>query len=306
MRDAINFSIVTPTFNYGHYLARAMDSVLTQPGDDFEMIVVDDGSTDDTAETVRRYQTRSRALSYIYQQNRGLSAARNRGVKSSRGRYLLFLDADDALLPTSLQTFRSIIDEPDAVDFVLAGRIHVTSKGLIKTISTKPLSASCNDNVISLFRSRPISIVNGNNVVHRRVFDRLSFPETVRLWEDRVFYAQLFACYSGKAIADPVVTVYSHHGSLSHNVDLVRRDGPKTVDLLFDPAVLPSSLMPFRAEYEAVVQGILFDTLYASGLYQEAVDAFHKMMQVSSIRALPPQRIRRYLKMKLALLRAKP
>lgn len=305
MSDGTKFSIVIPTLNYGQYLARAMDSVLAQSGDDYEMIVVDDGSTDDTAELVHSYQKRSKTLSYIYQENRGLSAARNRGVQSSKGRHLLFLDADDALLPTALQTFRSIIDEPGAVDYVLAGRVHVSSKGLIKTIGTKPLSPLRHENFLSLFRSRPIRIVNGNNVVHRRVFDRLSFPETVRLWEDRVFYAQLFALYSGKSVAEPVVTIYRHRDSLSHNVALVRQDGPKTIDLLFDPAVLPPSLMPFRAVYTSAVQRILFDTLYASGMYREAVEAFHGLMQVSPVRALMPQSIRRYLKMRITLLRAR-
>ena len=296
------FSIVIPAFNYGHYLARAMESVLAQSGDDYELIVVDDGSSDHTADVVNSYQNGSSPLTYVFQQNRGLAAARNLGVQLSKGEYLLFLDADDALVPSALASFRSAVGFQRALDFVLAGRIVVSSNGRVKDVPANPLCSMRSKNFLSFLRSIPIAVVNGSNIVHRRIFERLRFPESVRLWEDRVFYGQLFALYSGSSIADPVVTIYRHDDSLSHNVNLIKRDGHKTVDLLFDPAVLPSDLMSFRSEYEAVTQRMLFDILYDSGLYQEAVEVFGKMIRVSPKQALTVRHVRRYLKMRLALL----
>ena len=296
------FSIVIPAFNYGHYLARAMESVLAQSGDDYELIIVDDGSSDHTADVVKSYQNGSSPLTYVFQQNRGLAAARNLGVQLSKAEYLLFLDADDALLPSALASFRSVVGSHRTLDFVLAGRIVVSSNGRVKEIASEPLSALRDKNFVSFLRLIPLPIVNGSNIVHRRIFERLSFPESVRLWEDRVFYAQLLALYSGSSIADPVVTIYRHDDSLSHNVDLIKRDGCKTVDLLFDPAVLPPHLMSFRSEYEAVTQRLLFDVLYSSGMYQEAVEVFGKMMRESPKQAFTVRYVRRYLKMRLALL----
>lgn len=291
------FSIVIPSYNYARYLPRALESVLAQPGDDYEIIVVDDGSTDDTAEVVKAYQDKSKYLSYVYQQNRGLAAARNLGVQLSKAEFLLFLDADDALLPHALPAFRSAISRHEAIDFVIGGWVRVSSKGSEKKIKAFPLSTQKEVNFVSSLRS--VGAVNGSNIIHRRVFERLRFPESVRLWEDRVFYPQLFAMYSGISIADFVVTVYRHVDSLSHNVALVRQDGPKTVDLLFDPTVLPPHLMSYRLEYVALTKHLLFDALYVSGMYREAREAFREMLRLSPKHAFTLRSIKRYVKMRL-------
>jgi GT2 family glycosyltransferase len=88
-------SIVIPCFNYGRYLAEAIESARAQTHPDVEVIVVDDGSTDDTAEIAARYPVK-----LVRQRNRGVGAARNRGASEARGELLVFLDADDVLEPT--------------------------------------------------------------------------------------------------------------------------------------------------------------------------------------------------------------
>jgi glycosyltransferase involved in cell wall biosynthesis len=93
-------SVVIPCYNHAHFLAQAIESVLTQTYSSFEVVVVNDGSTDNTAEVVRRYS----AAQYVYQENAGLSGARNTGLLHSRGEFLVFLDADDRLLPHALET----------------------------------------------------------------------------------------------------------------------------------------------------------------------------------------------------------
>jgi len=103
-------SVVIPAYNSSEYIGGAVDSVLRQSFKDFEIIVVDDGSTDDTRRIVDLYLTDSR-IRYIYEENRGLPGARNRGARQSQGEYLAFLDADDYLAPNALemmlQVFRS-------------------------------------------------------------------------------------------------------------------------------------------------------------------------------------------------------
>ena len=96
--DSPLVSVVVPTFNRGWCLEEAIDSVLSQTYERYELIVVDDGSTDDTEKRLSQYET----LTVIIQQNRGVSAARNRGIASSKGDLIAFLDSDDLWLPEKL------------------------------------------------------------------------------------------------------------------------------------------------------------------------------------------------------------
>jgi len=103
-------SVVIPAYNAAEFVGGAIESVLAQTTDDFEVIVVDDGSADQTAGAVRPYLSDSR-VHYVYQSNRGLPGARNAGAKVSTGEYLAFLDADDFLAPNALEIMRSKLVE---------------------------------------------------------------------------------------------------------------------------------------------------------------------------------------------------
>jgi glycosyltransferase involved in cell wall biosynthesis len=92
-------SVVIPTYNYSHFILDAVKSVLAQDVSDLEIIIVDDGSTDNTYDVLTSYRDR---VIYVYQENAGLSAARNNGIRRSTGEFILFLDSDDILGPSSL------------------------------------------------------------------------------------------------------------------------------------------------------------------------------------------------------------
>lgn len=91
---AATVSVVLPVYNGDRFIARALDSILSQDPPPLEVIVVDDGSTDGTADTVRRY-TQAAQVSLLRQDNQGPAAARNRGIECASGDYLAFIDADD-------------------------------------------------------------------------------------------------------------------------------------------------------------------------------------------------------------------
>ncbi|MGZ3853115.1 MAG: glycosyltransferase family 2 protein [Flavisolibacter sp.] len=93
-------SVIIPTFNRRTFIVEAVESVLAQEIDDLEIIVIDDGSTDGTNNALKPYL---KAIRYIYQNNRGVSAARNRGIRESRGELLAFLDSDDLWSPEKLK-----------------------------------------------------------------------------------------------------------------------------------------------------------------------------------------------------------
>lgn len=101
-------SVIIPTYNRRQFLARAIDSVLGQTCRDFELIVVDDGSTDNTARCVAAYGEQVR---YIYQANRGPAAARNTGIGAAGGALIAFLDSDDLFAPEKLAVQQAAMDD---------------------------------------------------------------------------------------------------------------------------------------------------------------------------------------------------
>lgn len=109
------FSVIIPLYNKATYVRKAIDSVLGQTFRNFELIVVDDGSTDDSAEIVKKCITGHANVTLLQQENSGVSAARNNGVAASHAPYLCFLDADDWWEPTFLEEIDNLIDDfPDA------------------------------------------------------------------------------------------------------------------------------------------------------------------------------------------------
>jgi glycosyltransferase involved in cell wall biosynthesis len=111
----VSVSLVIATFNHARFLGDALDSAVAQTLRDVEIVVVDDGSTDDTPAVLARYGGRIRV---IRQPNRGLAAARNAGLAASRGTYVSFLDADDVLMPTKLAGQAAILDRAPTVGWV--------------------------------------------------------------------------------------------------------------------------------------------------------------------------------------------
>jgi glycosyltransferase involved in cell wall biosynthesis len=112
---APRFSVIIPAYNSETTLARAIDSVLTQSYPAQEIIVVDDGSTDGTADVAARY---GQKICYIRQENAGVSSARNRGAQAACGNWLAFLDADDWYYPDRLRLHAEWIQEDTTLDFL--------------------------------------------------------------------------------------------------------------------------------------------------------------------------------------------
>ena len=96
-------SIIIPCYKQAQYLPEALDSVLAQTYTNWECVIVNDGSPDNTEEIAKNYIERDARFKYIFQENSGPSAARNNGIKNSHGEYLLPLDADDLIAPTYLE-----------------------------------------------------------------------------------------------------------------------------------------------------------------------------------------------------------
>lgn len=107
-------SVIIPTYNRSRYITQSIESVLSQTYTDYEIVVVDDGSTDDTKKVLQPYMDR---IQYIYQEHAGVSAARNHGVRESKGQYIAFLDSDDLWLPEKLESQIKLVPDDDTIAF---------------------------------------------------------------------------------------------------------------------------------------------------------------------------------------------
>ncbi|MCP9199903.1 glycosyltransferase [Gramella sp. GC03-9] len=128
-----DFSIIIPVFNGENTIERAIESVINQTYSNWELIIVDDGSTDDLRKNITPYLHESR-ITYSYQKNKGVAAARNLGIKKSRAKYLIFLDSDDELLPGLLSDLQT--SSFSQFDLIFWKALKITEK---KSIVWKPV-----------------------------------------------------------------------------------------------------------------------------------------------------------------------
>ena len=270
------FSIIIPAFNYGNVLPFAIESALQQSGYDFEIIIIDDGSKDHTPEIgnqfAARFPTRVR---YYRQENQGPAATRNRGMRESKGHYLLFLDADDCLLPGALEKFRNFLQQKGHYDFVFGGHISVQPDGRKRLHPAKPLAASREINFVDYLRKK-FGISNGATIMSRAIFDTIRYPEQIRNSEDIPVFAQVLALFRCGSFPEPVLELHKHNDSLRNNIDLIMDTQTRVVDLLFDSAILPPPYMAYEAEMMGRQCLSLFRSLYLAGRFQEARQWFWK------------------------------
>lgn len=290
-------SVIIPTFNYAHCIKRAIDSVLMQQDSAVEIIVIDDGSTDNTALIMQDYlKVGNEKVRYVMQKNAGSAAARNRGIQMAHGEYLLCLDADDSLLPDALKLLRQFLQKNATVDAVFAGHVSVDAHDKVHYYYFKEaLTDNHRQNFIGYLR-KEFSLVNGASLLHRRIFDTLSYPENFRCCEDISVFAHILALFKCASFAAPVLKIHKHQDSLRHNVEHNQRVGMQIVDKIFDPNVLPATFLQYRNEYYARRSLSLFRTFYLAKRYKEARQFYKQAVKVFPLAALQFSYLKKYLK----------
>lgn len=164
------FSVLIPTYNRERHVCEAVESVLRQSWSGYEVLVIDDGSTDGTRAALARYAPHIR---YLCQTNQGPEVARNNAAKVAQGEYLVFLDSDDLLLPDALQTYACAIESCDSPP-LLIGSMSAFTDGL--TPAPQPGSGSAIRVVTYrdfLSKDIPISLSNSRIVIHRALFEEI-------------------------------------------------------------------------------------------------------------------------------------
>ena len=182
------YSVIIPLYNKGWRIKRTIDSVLRQERNDLEIIVVDDGSTDDSADYVKAYQDDS--IKYIYKKNGGVSSARNRGFLVSKGDWLLFLDADDELTENAIKIYEEMEKKyPQSLFFAGQNKL----KGLtVQSPSLQFYNAS--SPFLHLWLVRVVPTLR-NMLVARSLIERYGlFDERMSYFEDWEFALRMCRC----------------------------------------------------------------------------------------------------------------
>jgi glycosyltransferase involved in cell wall biosynthesis len=124
MSDNLSISVIMPVYNGEKYLKEAIDSILDQSYKSFEIILIDDGSNDSTAEIAKTYKE---DLIYLYQENKGIAASRNRGISEAKGEYISFLDADNIWIQNKLQKQKEKLFADSSIDMIFGMIEHFYS-----------------------------------------------------------------------------------------------------------------------------------------------------------------------------------
>ncbi|MBN1360267.1 MAG: glycosyltransferase [Sedimentisphaerales bacterium] len=168
-------SVVIPAYNAERFIRRTIDSVLAQTYRDFELIVVDDGSTDDTREVVESYGSR---VCYIYQKNAGDGPARNTGIAAAKGEWIAFLDHDDEWLPNKLELQVALLERNPELRWCGANFerscLHVRqAAGDTEKLTQTMAGRDYFDNFFTAVATQGCALVTMTMIVHREVFEQV-------------------------------------------------------------------------------------------------------------------------------------
>ncbi len=222
MSSLVKVSVVIPVYDGGRFIRDAVNSVLNQTFKDYEIIVVDDGSVDDTKEVLSSYGNR---IKYIYQSNRGVSAARNRGIRASKGEYIAFLDQDDLWLPRKLELQVKYLGEHPTVGLVFSDTQSVAVGKLPafdRRFVNKRAFQISRPHRGKVFRDLFVqNFVPTLTVVVRKIcFDKVGlFDPSVDSAEDYDMWLRIARFFSLDYIDQPLATYRMHAQSLIHNVE---------------------------------------------------------------------------------------
>lgn len=209
-------SVIIPTYNGSRYICETIDSVLLQTYKDYEIIVIDDGSTDQTEDTLKKYGSK---IKYLYQRNQGPSAARNFGIKNSVGKYIGFLDHDDIWLPNKLEIQVKILDENHDLAFVCADAYCIDSFGKI----IKLWKMHKRETFKNLYESN--FVLNLTALVKKSCFNDIGgYDKKLFVCQDYDLWLRLAKKYKFKHLNYALAKYRKHENNISNNIELLAMD----------------------------------------------------------------------------------
>jgi glycosyltransferase involved in cell wall biosynthesis len=220
-------SVIIPTYNRADLISEAIQSVLDQTFTDFEIIVIDDGSTDNTSEIITAFPVR-----YFYQENQGVAAARNKGIELSHGEYIAFLDSDDILMNNALEKGVDVLDKYPEASFTYGQWYIMDERGRIIGLEKAPIKYSCVRQGKEEIRE---FLIYGNHIPTPTVMVRRSCLDESGIFdpsfnsgsEDVDFFIRLAKRYAVAHIAEPLVKCRWHSQNFTKSIRLTEFEKTK-------------------------------------------------------------------------------
>ena len=224
-------SIIVPIYNSEKYIDKCMESIRSQSFTDYEIILVNDGSTDRSAEICRKIQSQDSRVTYIEKENGGAGSARNAGMAKAKGEYLAFPDADDSFMPEMYEALYSLA-KSGGYDVVFSGVNYYTQEkdGSLTFSRTQNIEAaaftdrqSCREHIMTFFPTTTIFDVPWNKLYKRSIVtdNDIRFTDIKRC-QDAVFNLDFFNCINSAASTDKA---YYHY--MENTAADVQRKFPK-------------------------------------------------------------------------------
>ncbi|MDI6883463.1 MAG: glycosyltransferase [Patescibacteria group bacterium] len=193
-------SIVIPTYNKAKHIKKAIGGVLSQTYQNLEVIVIDDGSTDNTQEVVKSFN--DPRIIYIWQENKGPAAARNTGIKKTQGKYIAFLDSDDFWLKEKLEKQVRFLEENPEVGLLGSGCYQLDEKG--EVIGEKIFPAE--NKVLQKILIKYNPFIQSSVILRKEVFDRMGkYDENFLQSEDYELWLRIAKSHKIANLSEPLV-----------------------------------------------------------------------------------------------------
>ena len=303
-----DLSIIVPVYNVERYLARCLDSLLQQdlPADRYEVVVINDGSTDGSGALADRYAAQNSNIRVVHQPNQGLSEARNTGIDSARGRYVMFVDSDDYLEPDVIGGLVRKMDADD-LDVLRFNYRNVNEEGdVIEPNKISKPYVDYSDSVCdgeTFLAERLGGACYACQFALRRELTRIRFLRG-RFFEDMLWTPQLLLASKRVTSVDTMVYNYLYRtGSISRNSDLAKRR--KTID---DKLYIISRYLDwqhdvadkrwFTGQIASMVVGVL--TMVATDFYNER-NSYLRQIEALGVFPLSDYHATKYFRRKLRL-----
>ncbi len=216
-------SIIIPLYNAERFIDETISSVLDQEYTNWELIIIDDGSSDKSAEKVKKYLTDER-IKYFFQKNSGVSAARNAGIEKSAGKFISLLDADDIWQPTNLKEKIDALKDEN-IDWVFCDMNMMDENSVFKGQTEDGTDINLFEHYL-LWDRTVVSGPCSNIVIKRHCFEKsyLRFDPTFSTAADQDFCFNLSSKYAGKRISKGLVNYRIHSNSMRRNIKVMEKD----------------------------------------------------------------------------------
>jgi len=244
-------SVVITCYNYAHFLPYSMDAALSQTYEDLEVIVIDDGSTDNTEDVMKPYLADKR-VKYIKQKNAGQAVAKNVGIDNSTGKYVAFLDADDIWENDKIKSQMKLFEDPEVgVVYCISCYIDENNNPIDHTRTSKYLRYQKGWVSHGLFLDNFVPFSSA--IVRKECFDRLGgFDESYRMGIDWDLWLRLSVHYKFDYVDSPYLKYRKgHSGQMSKKYEVRKEDSTRIMFTFMqnNPDLLPKSLVTEARTY---------------------------------------------------------